>query len=160
GEQVRLLTHDPSAALAELFDRGIRHVLVEGGPILTAAFLRAHLVDELIVHLAPTLLGAGRPAVEDLSITTLADRLDLDLAGVTRRAHRPPPHPPPPAHRLTRKDHHVHRHHRRARHRRLAQPGHGPRSPEDPLPARPGGHRARRLDRRQRLLPDRHRGRR
>src|SRR5699024_11176055 len=49
GEQVRLLTHDPSAALAELFDRGIRHVLVEGGPILTAAFLRAHLVDELIV---------------------------------------------------------------------------------------------------------------
>src|SRR5699024_3078896 len=83
GEQVRLLTHDPSAALAELFDRGIRHVLVEGGPILTAAFLRAHLVDELIVHLAPTLLGAGRPAVEDLSITTIADRLDLDLAGVT-----------------------------------------------------------------------------
>src|SRR5699024_9401728 len=82
GEEVRLLTHDPSAALAELFERGIRHVLVEGGPILTAAFLRAHLVDELIVHLAPTLLGAGRPAVEDLSITTLADRLDLDLAGV------------------------------------------------------------------------------
>lgn len=82
GEEARLLTHDPSAALAELFDRGIRHVLVEGGPIITAAFLRARLVDELIVHLAPTLLGDGRPAVEDLSITTLADRLDLDLVDV------------------------------------------------------------------------------
>ncbi|ATG50563.1 riboflavin biosynthesis protein RibD [Brachybacterium vulturis] len=82
GEQVRLLTHDPSAALELLFDRGIRHVLVEGGPIVTAAFLRAGLVDELIVHLAPTLLGAGRPAVEDLSITTLANRLDLDLVDV------------------------------------------------------------------------------
>src|SRR5699024_9009924 len=76
------LTHDPSAALAELLDRGIRHVLLEGGPLLTAAFLRAHLVDELIVHLAPTLLGGGRPAVEDLSITTLADRLDLALVDV------------------------------------------------------------------------------
>lgn len=82
GEEVRLLTHDPSAALGVLFDRGIRHVLVEGGPLVTAAFLHAELVDELIVHLAPTLLGAGRPAVQDLSISTLADRLDLDLTGV------------------------------------------------------------------------------
>ena len=41
------------------------------------------LVDELIVHLAPTLLGAGRPAVADLSITTLTDRLDLELIDVT-----------------------------------------------------------------------------
>ena len=82
GEEVRLLTHDPSAALELLFARGIRHVLVEGGPTVTAAFLREGRVDELIVHLAPTLLGAGRPAVEDLSITTLADRLDLDLADV------------------------------------------------------------------------------
>ncbi|ASK65825.1 riboflavin biosynthesis protein RibD [Brachybacterium avium] len=79
GEELRLLTHDPSAALEELFSRGIRHLLVEGGPIITAAFLRAELVDELIVHLAPTLLGAGRAAVEDLGITTLVDRLDLDL---------------------------------------------------------------------------------
>lgn len=82
GEEIRLLTHDPSAALETLFGRGIRHVLVEGGPIVTGAFLRAGLVDELIVHLAPTLLGAGRPAVADLSISTLADRLDLDLVDV------------------------------------------------------------------------------
>ncbi|ATG56370.1 riboflavin biosynthesis protein RibD [Brachybacterium ginsengisoli] len=82
GEELRLLTHDPSAALETLFERGVRHVLVEGGPVVTGAFLRAGLVDELIVHLAPTLLGAGRPAVEDLSIATLADRLDLDLVEV------------------------------------------------------------------------------
>lgn len=82
GEELRLLTHDPSAAVETLFERGVRHVLVEGGPVVTGAFLRAGLVDELIVHLAPTLLGAGRPAVEDLSIATLADRLDLDLVDV------------------------------------------------------------------------------
>ncbi|WP_299301946.1 bifunctional diaminohydroxyphosphoribosylaminopyrimidine deaminase/5-amino-6-(5-phosphoribosylamino)uracil reductase RibD [uncultured Brachybacterium sp.] len=83
GEEIRLLTRDPSAALTELFARGARHVLLEGGPTLAAAFLQAGLVDELIVHLAPTLLGAGRPAVADLSITTLTDRLDLELIDVT-----------------------------------------------------------------------------
>jgi diaminohydroxyphosphoribosylaminopyrimidine deaminase/5-amino-6-(5-phosphoribosylamino)uracil reductase len=79
GEVLRLPTRDPSAALGTLFDRGIRHVLLEGGPTLAAAFLRAGLVDELIVHLAPTLLGAGRAGVADLGITTLAQRLDLEL---------------------------------------------------------------------------------
>lgn len=83
GEALHLPTRDPSAALATLFDRGIRHVLLEGGPTLAAAFLSAGLVDELIVHLAPTLLGAGRPGVADLGITTLAQRLDLELVDVT-----------------------------------------------------------------------------
>lgn len=82
GEAIRLQTRDPEGALAELFARGMRHVLLEGGPTLAAAFLRAGLVDELIVHLAPTLLGAGRAAVGDLSISTLAERLDLDLIEV------------------------------------------------------------------------------
>ena len=82
GEEIRLRTRDPSAALAELFSRGGRHVLLEGGPTLAAAFLRAGLVDELIVHLAPTLLGAGRPAVEDLAIGTLTQRMDLELLDV------------------------------------------------------------------------------
>lgn len=82
GEALHLPTRDPWAALATLFDRGIRHVLLEGGPTLAASFLRAGLVDELIVHLAPTLLGAGRPGVADLGITTLAQRLDLELVDV------------------------------------------------------------------------------
>ena len=79
GPALALPTRDPAAALAELFARGVRQVLVEGGATLAAAFLAEGLVDELIVHLAPTFLGAGTPAVADLGITTLADRLDLDL---------------------------------------------------------------------------------
>lgn len=92
GEAITLATHDPSAALADLFARGRRHVLLEGGPTLAAAFLRAGCVDELIVHLAPTLLGTGPPGLGDLGITTIADRLDLDLVEVT---------PLPPDLRLT-----------------------------------------------------------
>lgn len=83
GEEISLRTQDPSAALEDLFARGLRHVLLEGGPTLAAAFLRAGLVDELIVHLAPTLLGAGRSATADLGISTLTDRLDLELVDST-----------------------------------------------------------------------------
>jgi diaminohydroxyphosphoribosylaminopyrimidine deaminase/5-amino-6-(5-phosphoribosylamino)uracil reductase len=56
--------------------------MVEGGSRILSAFLAAGLVDELIVYLAPTLLGAGTPALSDLGITTLADaqRWDWDPA--------------------------------------------------------------------------------
>ena len=72
----------PAELLAELFDRDVRRVLLEGGPTLAAAFLRDGLVDEVLVHLAPTLLGAGPALVGDLGISTLADALSLTIAEV------------------------------------------------------------------------------
>jgi diaminohydroxyphosphoribosylaminopyrimidine deaminase/5-amino-6-(5-phosphoribosylamino)uracil reductase len=73
----------PAAVLAELFDRDVRRVLLEGGPTLAAAFLRDGLVDEVLVHLAPTLLGAGPSLVGDLGIRTIGDALTLSTAEVT-----------------------------------------------------------------------------
>lgn len=70
---LQLRTRDPRAAADLLYERGIRHLMVEGGSRISAAFLRAGLVDELILYLAPTLLGAGVPALADLGIGTLAD---------------------------------------------------------------------------------------
>ncbi len=69
----------PAELLAELFSRDVRRVLLEGGPTLAAAFLRAGLVDEAVVHLAPTLLGAGPSLVGDLGIRTMADALSLRI---------------------------------------------------------------------------------
>ncbi|TDE94081.1 bifunctional diaminohydroxyphosphoribosylaminopyrimidine deaminase/5-amino-6-(5-phosphoribosylamino)uracil reductase RibD [Occultella glacieicola] len=80
---VHLRTHDPAEALADLHARGRRHVLLEGGPTLIAAFLAAGGVDELIVHLAPKLLGAGPSAVGSLGIGTIADALAFDLVETT-----------------------------------------------------------------------------
>ncbi|MFJ4261722.1 bifunctional diaminohydroxyphosphoribosylaminopyrimidine deaminase/5-amino-6-(5-phosphoribosylamino)uracil reductase RibD [Paenarthrobacter nicotinovorans] len=68
-----LPTRDPAEALGMLFDEGVRHVMVEGGSSILSTFLAAGLVDELIVYLAPTLLGSGTPALNDLGIGTLAD---------------------------------------------------------------------------------------
>ncbi|MEV8148516.1 bifunctional diaminohydroxyphosphoribosylaminopyrimidine deaminase/5-amino-6-(5-phosphoribosylamino)uracil reductase RibD [Arthrobacter sp. NPDC080073] len=73
GKFIQLPTRDPSEALELLFAEGVRHVMVEGGSRILSAFLAAGLVDELIVYLAPTLLGSGTPALTDLGISTLAD---------------------------------------------------------------------------------------
>lgn len=75
---------DPAAVLYRLYERGQRHVLLEGGPRLAAAFLDAGLVDEVIVYLAPTLLGAGRAALEGGLVETLADAHSAEVRDVTR----------------------------------------------------------------------------
>ncbi len=82
-ESLHLRTRDPHAALAELFTRGRQHVFLEGGATLAAAFLAAGLVDEIVVYVAPFLLGAGRSAVADLGITTIADAFRPVVTDVT-----------------------------------------------------------------------------
>ena len=82
-ETVHLRTRDPEAALAELHALDRQHVFLEGGPTLARAFLAAGLVDEVVTYVAPMLLGAGRPAVADLGITTIADALHLHVSDVT-----------------------------------------------------------------------------
>lgn len=70
---LHLPTRDPHQALATLAERGVGHVLIEGGATVLTSFLAADLVDEFLVHLGPLLLGAGRSAVGDLGVSTLAD---------------------------------------------------------------------------------------
>ena len=74
---LHLRTHDPEEVLDALAERGVHHVLLEGGATLAAAFLRADLVDEVVVYLAPALLGSGAPLVGDLGATTITDTLRL-----------------------------------------------------------------------------------
>lgn len=70
---VQVTEDDPARVLTDLWGRGVRRVLIEGGPTLSAAFVRAGLVDRVLHYLAPALLGAGPTAVGDLGITTIAD---------------------------------------------------------------------------------------
>ncbi|MGB8382077.1 MAG: bifunctional diaminohydroxyphosphoribosylaminopyrimidine deaminase/5-amino-6-(5-phosphoribosylamino)uracil reductase RibD [Dermatophilaceae bacterium] len=75
---------DPAAALAQLHDREIHHVWLEGGPTVAAAFWRAGLVDEVLAYLAPALLGSGPAAVGALGIDTIAGRARLVPTDVCR----------------------------------------------------------------------------
>ncbi|MCV7465136.1 bifunctional diaminohydroxyphosphoribosylaminopyrimidine deaminase/5-amino-6-(5-phosphoribosylamino)uracil reductase RibD [Micrococcus luteus] len=80
---LEVLDHDPHAVLAVLaahpgpwpHGRRAEHVLIEGGPRVLGAWLRASLVDELMVYTAPLLLGPGRAAVAGLDVATLSEGL-------------------------------------------------------------------------------------
>lgn len=74
---------DVAAALDLLYRRGVRSVLVEGGPTVAGSFIRAGLVDKVVAYLAPALLGAGRTALGDAGIGTVANALRLRFADVT-----------------------------------------------------------------------------
>jgi diaminohydroxyphosphoribosylaminopyrimidine deaminase / 5-amino-6-(5-phosphoribosylamino)uracil reductase len=75
---------DLQALLAELNRRQCNEILVESGPRLAGALLQLGLLDELIVYMAPTLLGsAARPLLE-LPLTLMAQQLPLTLLDVRR----------------------------------------------------------------------------
>jgi diaminohydroxyphosphoribosylaminopyrimidine deaminase/5-amino-6-(5-phosphoribosylamino)uracil reductase len=52
---------------------GVDHLLVEGGAQTAASFLRADLVDRLLLYRAPLLIGGGKPALSDIGLAELAD---------------------------------------------------------------------------------------
>ncbi|WP_405622177.1 bifunctional diaminohydroxyphosphoribosylaminopyrimidine deaminase/5-amino-6-(5-phosphoribosylamino)uracil reductase RibD [Streptomyces sp. NBC_01511] len=72
------------ALLAELHARGVRSVLLEGGPTLAGAFVAAGAVDQVVGYLAPVLLGAGPAALGDAGITTLTRALRLRMTETVR----------------------------------------------------------------------------
>jgi diaminohydroxyphosphoribosylaminopyrimidine deaminase/5-amino-6-(5-phosphoribosylamino)uracil reductase len=75
---------DVEALLKHLYARGVRGVLLEGGPTLAGAFLRAGLVDEVVGYVAPKLLGAGVAALADAGVATVGDAIEFELTDVTR----------------------------------------------------------------------------
>jgi diaminohydroxyphosphoribosylaminopyrimidine deaminase/5-amino-6-(5-phosphoribosylamino)uracil reductase len=83
-DTVLLTTRDPSEALKQLLARDRQHVLLEGGPTLAGAFLRAGLVDRVVAYLAPALLGAGPAALADAGVSTIADTIRLEITDIAR----------------------------------------------------------------------------
>lgn len=76
-------TTDLTTLLARLRDdKQIRDVLVECGPTLAAAFLSAGLIDELIVYLAPTLLGQLARPMFGLDFAQMAEQMRFDLMDI------------------------------------------------------------------------------
>jgi diaminohydroxyphosphoribosylaminopyrimidine deaminase/5-amino-6-(5-phosphoribosylamino)uracil reductase len=69
---------DLRAALELLRERGANEVWVEAGPALAGAFVAAGLFDELIVYVAPSLLGGGAmPLLSLPPIAELSQRMSL-----------------------------------------------------------------------------------
>ncbi|MEU7296963.1 bifunctional diaminohydroxyphosphoribosylaminopyrimidine deaminase/5-amino-6-(5-phosphoribosylamino)uracil reductase RibD [Streptomyces exfoliatus] len=71
------------ALLDALHARGVRSVLLEGGPTLAGAFVAAGAVDQVVGYLAPVLLGAGPAALADAGISTITEALRLDITDIS-----------------------------------------------------------------------------
>jgi diaminohydroxyphosphoribosylaminopyrimidine deaminase / 5-amino-6-(5-phosphoribosylamino)uracil reductase len=74
---------DLQAVLRDLAGRGCNEVLVEAGSKLNGNLLRQNLVDELVLYLAPQLLGDGARGMAALGeLTALAQRIELEWRDV------------------------------------------------------------------------------
>ena len=70
---------DLPSALQDLARRGTNELHVEAGQRLNGALLHEGLVDELLVYLAPKLLGPGRPLAALPALEQLAGALEFEF---------------------------------------------------------------------------------
>jgi len=77
---------DLERMLSMLAEREINELHVEGGAKLNGALLAAGLVDELLLYVAPSLLGDPARGMFELPspLGRLADRVPLDVASIDR----------------------------------------------------------------------------
>ena len=66
-------TRDPQEVMRTLADR--TDVLVEGGPTLAGALLRAGVINRILAYVAPILLGGPITAVDDVGVLSIARAL-------------------------------------------------------------------------------------
>lgn len=72
------------AVLDHLGRRGVNELHVEAGSRLNGAWVQAGLVDEVLLYLAPTLLGRGRGLCDFGPLARIADGLALEIAALDR----------------------------------------------------------------------------
>jgi diaminohydroxyphosphoribosylaminopyrimidine deaminase/5-amino-6-(5-phosphoribosylamino)uracil reductase len=59
GVDLELLPGPLEKELARLAEEGVQSLLLEGGPTIAASFMRAGLIDKLLVFVAPRISGEG-----------------------------------------------------------------------------------------------------
>ncbi len=89
GTTFHFVTDGPEAALAQAREAaGDRDVVVQGGPETINEFLRAGLLDELHLHVAPIVIGAGTAMFVDtpgLELTPIGSRATTAVTHVSYR---------------------------------------------------------------------------
>jgi diaminohydroxyphosphoribosylaminopyrimidine deaminase/5-amino-6-(5-phosphoribosylamino)uracil reductase len=79
---VQLHTRDLNSALVTLFDMGVRHLMVEGGSIVSSEFVRHNLVNELLVYVAPKLIGGPITSLGNLGVANISQAKELEFIEV------------------------------------------------------------------------------
>ena len=69
---------EPSQVLADLDNRGVGSVVLEGGPTLNSLFLRADLVDEMLISYSPLVVGGDGSGLVKGPLMTEPRRFGVD----------------------------------------------------------------------------------
>lgn len=75
---------DLGAVMFDLGNREVNELHVECGRGLAGSLLQAGLVDDLLLYVAPKLLGSGKDMADLAEATTLSDALPLDYRSIDR----------------------------------------------------------------------------
>jgi diaminohydroxyphosphoribosylaminopyrimidine deaminase/5-amino-6-(5-phosphoribosylamino)uracil reductase len=79
---------DLGAVLSRLAERECNDVLVEAGPTLAGSLVADGLVDELVLYLAPHLMGDGARGLFSLpGLESMAERVQLSITDLRRLGH-------------------------------------------------------------------------
>lgn len=74
---------DLARMLRKLAERGCNEILLESGPTLAGAFVQEGLVDELILYMAPKLMGSLARPLFDIPLHAMRDCMSLDIRSIT-----------------------------------------------------------------------------
>ncbi len=83
-ETVIIKDHSPLGVVDELTSRGAVQAMLECGPQMAGDWFELGLIDELIVYLAPILIGGGPSLFSDLKVASISDKHELFLHDVQR----------------------------------------------------------------------------
>jgi diaminohydroxyphosphoribosylaminopyrimidine deaminase/5-amino-6-(5-phosphoribosylamino)uracil reductase len=78
----QVATRNPHHVLSQMFEDGVRHVMIEGGATLASSFISAGLVDQLLWFTAPKILGSGTSAIANLGISNINEAIEWHLREV------------------------------------------------------------------------------
>ena len=81
GSELGLRTGALEDELAALAAEGVQSLLLEGGPTLAEGFLRADLVDKVLLFVAPQIAGSGPSFAPDLAAPAELRRLTAEPVG-------------------------------------------------------------------------------
>jgi diaminohydroxyphosphoribosylaminopyrimidine deaminase / 5-amino-6-(5-phosphoribosylamino)uracil reductase len=81
GSELELLPGPLEDEVARLAREGVQSVLLEGGPTLATAFLRADLVDKVMLFVAPRLAGSGPRFLGELDQPLALSGLEVERIG-------------------------------------------------------------------------------
>jgi diaminohydroxyphosphoribosylaminopyrimidine deaminase / 5-amino-6-(5-phosphoribosylamino)uracil reductase len=86
GSELELLSGSLQEELARLAGEEVQSLLLEGGPTLAGAFLRADLIDKLVLFVAPKLVGGddAPPLFAGAGVRALADAVAVTSVEVSR----------------------------------------------------------------------------